>query len=48
MEIQLRDEKTISSLDLVKEIKKDLNKNVSLMSFICQSFVWFYESQQQS
>jgi len=34
--------------DLVKEIKKDLNKNVSLMSFICQSFVWFYESQQQS
>ena len=30
----------------VKTIKNDLNKNVSLMSFICQSFVWFYESQK--
>lgn len=30
----------------VKDIKKDLNKNVSLMSFICQAFVWFYETQK--
>lgn len=30
----------------VKEIKKDLHKNVSLMSFICQAFVWFYENQK--
>jgi hypothetical protein len=28
----------------LKNIKKDLNKNVSLMSFICQSFVWHYEN----
>lgn len=33
--------------DKVKTIKKDLNKNVSLMSFICQAFVWFYESQNK-
>lgn len=32
--------------DTVKDIKKDLNKNVSLMSFICQSFVWFHENQK--
>lgn len=32
--------------ETVKSIKKDLNKNVSLMSFICQSFVWFYENQK--
>lgn len=32
--------------ETVKNIKKDLNKNVSLMSFICQSFVWFYESHK--
>lgn len=31
----------------VRIIKKDLNKNVSLMSFICQAFVWFYESQNK-
>lgn len=30
----------------VKLIKRDLNKNVSLMSFICQAFVWFYETQK--
>lgn len=30
----------------VKDIKKDLQKNVSLMSFICQSFVWHYEKNQ--
>lgn len=33
--------------DNIKEnvfsIKKDLKKNVSLMSFICQAFVWHYE-----
>lgn len=27
-------------------IKKDLKKNVSLMSFICQSFVWHYEKNK--
>jgi hypothetical protein len=27
----------------VVSIKKDLKKNVSLMSFICQAFVWHYE-----
>ncbi len=27
----------------VINIKKDLKKNVSLMSFICQAFVWHYE-----
>jgi hypothetical protein len=27
----------------VASIKKDLKKNVSLMSFICQAFVWHYE-----
>lgn len=32
--------------DTVKNIKKDLNKSVSLMSFICQAFVWFYENQK--
>lgn len=32
--------------DQVKHIKKDLNKNVSLMSFICQSFVWFHENNK--
>jgi hypothetical protein len=32
--------------DKIKEIKKDLDKNVSLMSFICQSFIWFYENHK--
>lgn len=27
----------------VSHIKKDLRKNVSMMSFICQAFVWHYE-----
>lgn len=31
----------------VKLIKKDLNKRVSLMSFICQAFVWHYENHQK-
>ena len=30
----------------VKKIKKDLRKSVSLMSFICQAFVWHYEKNQ--
>lgn len=30
----------------VKTIKRDLNKRVSLMSFICQSFVWHYEKNK--
>lgn len=29
--------------ETVASIKKDLRKNVSLMSFICQAFVWHYE-----
>lgn len=36
--------------DLIKEkvifIKSDLNKKVSLMSFICQAFVWHYENNK--
>lgn len=28
----------------VKSIRKEMQKNVSLMSFICQAFVWHYES----
>ena len=32
--------------DTVKMIKSDLNKSVSLMSFICQAFVWFYENKK--
>lgn len=31
----------------VKAIKRDLKKNVSLMSFICQAFVWHYENNQK-
>ncbi|NCQ52213.1 hypothetical protein GW796_10070 [archaeon] len=30
----------------VSKIKQELKKNVSLMSFICQSFVWHYEKNQ--
>jgi hypothetical protein len=37
---------TIKSNVLI--IKKDLKKNVSLMSFICQSFVWHYERNSHS
>lgn len=33
----------ISIKNAVTTIKKDLKKNVSLMSFICQAFVWHYE-----
>jgi penicillin-binding protein-related factor A (putative recombinase) len=29
--------------DDVEKIKLDLHKNVSLMSFICQAFIWHYE-----
>lgn len=32
--------------DSVSLIKKDMKKNVSLMSFICQSFVWFYNQNK--
>ncbi len=32
--------------DSVSLIKKDMKKNVSLMSFICQSFVWFYNQHK--
>jgi hypothetical protein len=32
--------------DSVALIKKDMRKNVSLMSFICQSFVWFYNKNK--
>lgn len=31
----------------VKQIKKELNKSVSLMSFICQAFVWHYEKHNK-
>jgi hypothetical protein len=31
----------------VKKVKNELNKNVSLMSFICQAFVWHYETNNQ-
>ncbi len=37
-----------SIFDLIKKnvehIKDDLNKTVSLMSFICQAFIWYYET----
>lgn len=33
--------------DDVKLVKKDLKKSVSLMSFICQAFVWHYETIQK-
>lgn len=33
--------------DSVIHIKKDLKKNVSLMSFICQAFVWHYETNNR-
>ncbi len=32
--------------DAVISIKKDMKKNVSLMSFICQSFVWFHNQNK--
>jgi hypothetical protein len=31
----------------VKAIKNELHKNVSLMSFICQAFVWHYETKHK-
>lgn len=34
--------------DDVKKIKKELGKSVSLMSFICQAFVWHYEKNQKT
>lgn len=32
----------------INYIKKDFNKNVSLMSFICQSFIWHYEKNKNN
>lgn len=34
--------------DSVKSIKKELGKSVSLMSFICQAFVWHYENNNKT
>lgn len=33
-------------INSISFIKKDLNKNVSLMNFICQSFIWFYNKNK--
>lgn len=30
----------------IEDMKKYYNKNVSLMSFICQSFIWYYEKNK--